>query len=242
VLACSAFGTAPGVDVLDQWREICSEMQVRLMVDSAAGLGSWADDERRGSARGMAEIFSMHATKPFAVGEGGLIVTPDPEFAQDLWRLSNFGLIGPGRMGPTAGFNAKLSELQAATALAVLDRYEETLEARRQRASRLVARLEPLGCVFQKGSQNATWQFVPALLPNANSRQRILTDSSQGPIEFRRYYEPLHEFGALAGYPRADGLDVTEDLGRRMLSLPMSNHLSPAEEDQIVDFIAARLS
>jgi dTDP-4-amino-4,6-dideoxygalactose transaminase len=127
-------------------------------------------------------------------------------------------------------------------ALAVLDRYEDTLSARRERAERLVARLEPLGCCFQRGRRSATWQFVPVLLPDAPARERMLADSAEAEIEFRTYYEPLHRFDAFAAYERADGLEVTTDVGQRMLSLPMSNHLSPPEEDRIVEFLAERLT
>src|SRR5947199_10782718 len=49
--------------------------KVPLLVDSAAGFGATSDDGSLLGHQGDAEVFSFHATKPFAVGEGGLVTT-----------------------------------------------------------------------------------------------------------------------------------------------------------------------
>jgi len=50
---------------------ICRKRGAAVVVDSAAGLGGPRSAE--GYGENVFEVFSMHATKPFAVGEGGVI-------------------------------------------------------------------------------------------------------------------------------------------------------------------------
>src|SRR4051812_29270721 len=77
VLACSAFGTPPPPAVRSAWEAACDAAGVPLLVDSAAGFGAVAEDGVPIGAQGHAEIVSFHATKPFAVGEGGAMFSRD---------------------------------------------------------------------------------------------------------------------------------------------------------------------
>src|ERR1700733_911757 len=69
ILLVNVFGVGnPKVGV---WEELAANWNLPIVLDSAAGFGSaYADGEHVGG-RGACEIFSFHATKPFAVGEGG---------------------------------------------------------------------------------------------------------------------------------------------------------------------------
>jgi dTDP-4-amino-4,6-dideoxygalactose transaminase len=75
VLACSAFGTAPEPAVRSAWAEVCHNAGLPLLVDSAAGFGSTDSAGQPLGLQGDAEVFSFHATKPLAAGEGGAVVT-----------------------------------------------------------------------------------------------------------------------------------------------------------------------
>lgn len=101
-----------------------------LLVDSAAGFGSIDEDGRPLGRQGAAELFSFHATKPLAVGEGGLLTTRDPTIAARITELSNFGFDKNRVVGGEPGINAKLDEWHSATALAALDRLDDVLAAR----------------------------------------------------------------------------------------------------------------
>jgi dTDP-4-amino-4,6-dideoxygalactose transaminase len=233
VLACSTFGAAPAREQSDAWRAACEEAGVPLIVDSAPGFG--ATDERGVllGGQGDAEVFSFHATKPFAIGEGGAVTSADPGFAERLAAMTNFSLGQHREIRSAYGLNAKLSELHAAVGLAVLDRFRDVLSARRVRAQRMRAELEPAGYRFQAGARSSTWQFVPALAPSADVREIVLTRAEAQQIEIRTYHAPLHTLPAFAGSPPVE-LPVTEDLARRSLSLPLANDLSEPQIQRIV--------
>jgi dTDP-4-amino-4,6-dideoxygalactose transaminase len=233
VLSCSTFGTPPPPAIRARWRKACAEHRVPLLIDSAAGFGARDESGDPLGLQGDAELFSFHATKPFAIGEGGMLTTLDRELFDEMARLINFGIDEHRVLTGEAGLNAKLSELHAATGLAVFDRYGAILEGRQQRAKTFKRELEPEGFEFQLGSERSTWQFVPTLAPSSGRRDEIVQEALLHGIEVRTYFTPCHRFAPCAGFPRIGSLEVTEDVADRMLSLPMSNDLSDDEVAQI---------
>jgi dTDP-4-amino-4,6-dideoxygalactose transaminase len=231
VLLCSAFGTPPDGAVRRAWMEVCAHQGVPCIVDSAAGFGAVSDDGVPIGAQGDAEIVSFHATKPFAVGEGGTVFSRHPDVLARVARVINFGLDERRRVVEPLAFNGKLSELHGATALAVLDGFDDVLSSRRAAARQYEALLGELGS-FQAGGAPGTWQFVPLVLSDAGHRDRCLSVPREE-VEFRAYYAPLHRIAAYAGAPGAGSLHATEHLATHMLSLPMANDLQ-AEEISIV--------
>lgn len=238
VLATSTFGTPAPAATRARWAAVCEAAAVPLVVDSAAAFGATFEDGTWLGTQGAAEVFSFHATKPFATGEGGLVTTRSPELRDRMARLVNFGFDGSRTVVESLGMNAKLSELQCAMSLAALDGFDAVLEARRTRAQRLRAELEPLGCVFQAGSERSTWQSVPVLAPDAATREVVRRRAEAHEVEVRAYFEtPLHHHPPYRTDPRADELRVTDDLASRCLSLPMANDLDEHECSRIVDVV-----
>jgi dTDP-4-amino-4,6-dideoxygalactose transaminase len=230
VLACATFGTAPPVAMRAAWRAACADHGLPLVIDSAPGFGAVDADGGRLGGLGDTEVFSFHATKPLAVGEGGAILTADRDVAARAERLVNFGLDPHRRTSEEAGLNAKLSELQAATALAALDALPHVLAARRRFAAALQAATAGCGLVFQRGAAGSTWQYFQALAPDEATRRSALEAARELGVEARTLHDPpLHRHPAFADAPRHGALPVTEALARRSLSLPLANALSDEE-------------
>jgi dTDP-4-amino-4,6-dideoxygalactose transaminase len=237
VLAVSAFGTPPPPATRERWERACREAGVPLIVDSAAGFGGVAADDVPIGAQGDIEVVSFHATKPFAIGEGGAVFTRNRDLSERVERVVNFGFRPDRTVGVARGLNAKMSELHAATALAVLDGFDEILEHRRQAATAIQARAGE-SVSWQAGSELSTWQFVPVALADAERRQRLVA-TCDGTIEARVYYQPLSELAPEHSTVVGPGLERTEDLHRRILCLPMANDLSEAERNAIAAALAA---
>lgn len=239
VLACSTFGVPPSIAHRKAWERAARDAGAALLVDSAAGFGATGEDGRPLGRQGDAEVFSFHATKPFAIGEGGLLSTTREEVATRAARLANFGF-EDGVVHDAPGLNAKLPEWSAATALAVLDRYDDVLRCRRSAAREIVEALAPYGYTGQAGSGGAAWQFVPLLAPSRRVRDTALDVARGRDIELRTYFSvPLHRMPAFASVPAAGRLRRTEDLAARVLSLPMANDQTPADRGAIVACLVA---
>jgi dTDP-4-amino-4,6-dideoxygalactose transaminase len=239
VFAASTFGMPPPVAQREAWERVAAEAGVPLLVDSAAGFGAVNENDERLGRQGDVEIFSFHATKPFAIGEGGLVTTSDVELARRVGRMTNFGFEA-GVVHDDIGLNAKLAEWPAATALTVLDGFEEVLTARRATAAEMLSAAEPHGFVRQGHAPGAAWQFVSVLAPSPDVRDAVLDASRNANIEVRSYFNvPLHRMPAFASAPVVGELRVTDDLATRVLSLPMANDLAAEASDAIVESLAA---
>jgi dTDP-4-amino-4,6-dideoxygalactose transaminase len=233
LLPCSTFGTAPALETRRAWEDLARQAALPLLVDSAAGLGTTDKAGTPLGGQGDAETFSMHATKPFAVGEGGLVVTRSVDLANRVRQIIRFGLDAARVLQGPVGLNGKMSEVHAATGLAVLERFDDWVGRRRASAARIIDVLSPQGFSFQRDARNSSWQFVPTLAPDASTRERILAEGEAAGVELRTYHQPLHAMAALRGHEAVGSLEVTSELGARIVSLPMSNSLDDASLDRI---------
>jgi dTDP-4-amino-4,6-dideoxygalactose transaminase len=237
-IAVSAFGTPPPAAARERWEAACREAGVPLIVDSAAAFGADADDGLPIGAQGDVEVVSFHATKPFAIGEGGAVFTRDRELHEQIEREVNFGFRPDHSVATGLGLNAKMSELHAATALAVLDGYDEVLESRRAAAAELRERIDA-PATWQQNCERSTFQFAPLLFADAAERERALADC-EGEVETRVYYQPVDQLIPAQVTVAEPGVPVAEDLYHRLLCLPMANDLTPAELITIAAAAGAR--
>lgn len=230
IMACSSFGTPPPPGVTSAWLEAAQEAGVPLVIDSAAGLGA----DTTGALLPDAEVFSMHATKPLPVGEGGLVVLRDEAVAASVRILANHGL-DSRHEAVMIGLNAKLDEWHCATALAGLDRLQASVEKRRAIASLMRGEARRHGLQFQQNCDLSAVQFVPTLMPSKARRAEAVAMSLTSRVELRTYFDPpLHRMPAFRGCATAGVLGVTDDLASRVVSLPMADDLTELEIGMIV--------
>ncbi len=236
ILLTATFGVAN--ERIAEWEALADENELPLVIDSAAGFGSEYQSGERLGARGACEVFSIHATKMLAAGEGGLITSRDQDLIAKVNRAKNFGF-GPDRAAVSWGTNAKLPELTAALALRQLKALPERLIARRRVQAEYEARLRPLGIQFQPGALQSAPAFVSALMPTPRSRDAATAALQDELIECRTYYNPpVHFQPFFGGAPSHPVLNVTSDVSARMISLPMSDRLGV----DVINRIAAVLS
>jgi dTDP-4-amino-4,6-dideoxygalactose transaminase len=237
VLGTHTFGLPPAAKVQQGWQEVCAEHGVPLVIDAAAGFGAVDDTGTLTGRDQVPHVFSFHATKTFGIGEGGLVTTLDADLLERIDALHSFGFV-QGRLATYAGVNAKMDELHAASALAVLDGFEEILRRRREIAAYYREHLEPHGFAFQAGAAGGTWQAGYLVAPDAATRAAVLTGAAAASVGVTAYYDrPVHRHPAYADAPVHGVMTVTDDLASRALALPMANDLSEAERQRVVEVV-----
>jgi dTDP-4-amino-4,6-dideoxygalactose transaminase len=229
VIHVRAFGFCRDLEEIER---IVGRFGVPLVVDAAAALGAQRDDGEYAGSQGDLEVFSLHATKVFCVGEGGLVFAP-PALAAKLRAVINFGFQRGDVVMP--GFNAKLSEFHAAVGLALLDAIDGYIERRRSVAARYRAAVaEFAGWANPVRTGRAVWQTYPALLPADVDPEAIVARGHQRGVVFRRYYAPaLHETSFFK-HATGNSLEEASLLSRRMLCLPVYADMTPEELDSVV--------
>lgn len=235
IMPVAAFGKPVPAE---EWRDFQQETGVPVILDAAAVLGQQPVPE------GVTAVFSLHATKPFGVGEGGLVVTSDEELLTRARSLSNFGFLGTAGVVQQAGTNAKFGEYYAAVGLAQLKRWSDVLERRKNVADMYRARLAGLNnrIRMQAGAE----KFVPAVLPIyiEGKGQEVHQAMANAAIQTRRWYLPLlHLHPALtdveiAGQREAEGLIAANRLAEGLVGLPFHAFLSENDIDKICKVLA----
>ncbi len=144
----------------------CSQHDLTLIIDNAAGLGVAPEVVRRFAVPGVIEVFSLHITKPFGIGEGGVILCP-AAMEDDVRSALNFGLWTAGSIERGRGINGKMDELSAAMARAVLRNLPDRIRNRQAVARRyndLNASRYDTFCPPGM-EERAAWQCFPLRLP-----------------------------------------------------------------------------
>lgn len=213
---------------------ICRKWGAAVVIDNASGLGGPRPAKSLGE--NVFEIFSMHATKPFAVGEGGVIFAHRAHDAA-LRSAHNFALDSyakPG--GPAWGFNGKMSEFHAAIGIVQLTRIRDIIRRRQAFAAIYRDRLVHYPEVTCPQDMSCTpWQFFPVLLPSITAAEHFIETAAAAGVELRRYYRP-----SLPRWPGTrwfEACPVAEDLADRMCVLPIRALTAAPETNRIADLV-----
>lgn len=229
-----------GNAAVGEWERLAADHALPLVIDSAAGFGSWYDEERRVGDAGACEVFSLHVTKPFGIGEGGAVLSRDADLVAWLDRFQNFGF-GPGRDSEVLGLNAKLPELSAAIGLLQLERLEGRLADRRRVLATYVDVLAPLGLTPLPNSERAALSCASLRASEPEQRDRILLALTDAGVQGRAYYNPpVHRHAWFAEHEDAwagDELPETDALCAEVLSLPIHDQMAEADLGRVIEAV-----
>lgn len=231
VLGVRTFGLCRDWTAVQEW---CDLHDVPFLLDSAAALGGTLVTGAAAGSQGRMETFSLHATKVFAVGEGGAIACEAHDVAL-LKRVMNFGLQDGQLMG--WGFNGKLSEFTAAVGIAQNRILDEHLAVRRTAAGHYAEWMRRDAAAWRMAIDpgDAPWQAWPMLAPNAEIADRFELAAADLQVQTRRYYRPaLHTCNSLQAYAFGQSLPNATALAERMVCLPMYSRWGPGELDALL--------
>jgi len=235
VMPVAAFGKPVPTE---GWQAFQNATGVPVLIDAAAALG------QQQVPTDLTTVFSLHATKPFGVGEGGLVMSSDTDLLMRARSLSNFGFLGTAGVVQQTGTNAKMGEYYAAVGLAQRKRWADIYERRRGVAKLYLERLAPMGnqIQLQAGIEN----FVPAVFPifAAGRGAQIHSAMAAAGIQTRYWYLPLlqkHPALAHLGYGEEGGaasLPACLHLEDGLVGLPFHAFLTTADVDKICGVLA----
>jgi dTDP-4-amino-4,6-dideoxygalactose transaminase len=228
--------------------DICRRHGLKLIADSAQGFGctlngrhplSWAD----------VATTSFFPAKPLgAYGDGGAVLTNDP----DLWeRMDSYRVHGkatpsdgvinghdPKYLNARIGMNSRLDTIQAAILLEKLAVFEDEIVARQDVAARYGAGLAEV-CLR-----------VPTVIPGGRStwaqyvvehrdRDGLAAHLKAAGVPTAVYYPvPMHRQKPYAGFDQAPGgLPVSESKADLVIALPIHAYLTPEVQDQVIEAV-----
>lgn len=187
------------------------------LVDAAAAFDIYASGQV--TVGNAPVVISTHATKVFATGEGGLVLSRDKKFIGEIKTIVNHG-ITLDRTARVVGVNGKLSEYHAAVGLAELDHWawkrQLWLEAKTRylKVFGSLARTTPLLSTAWVGSTFCL--RLPASFDSGVVRAKL---EEQGITSRKVWGNGIHKYAA---YDTGQRFPVTEKLANEVVFLPFS--------------------
>ncbi|WP_436491866.1 DegT/DnrJ/EryC1/StrS family aminotransferase [Actinokineospora sp. HUAS TT18] len=222
-------------------RELADRHEIRLVEDSAVAQGAVLDGVPAGRW-GEAGVFSFVQVKTFGtIGEGGAVVTDDPEIAERVRMLRNHGQDGTQRfVHHMVGFNSRFDEVMAEFQLHRLAGLAQRLERRAQIADYYTERFAPLverGIQPPPPGREGRCYYVYSLL--ADRRDDLKRHLAERGIGTHVYYPtPLPAQTAFAEYAARGRFWPHAELAcARILALPIYPHLTDAQVETIADAV-----
>lgn len=224
---------------IDKLVEIAQKYNLKLVFDSAHGLGSSYKGKHLGGF-GDAESFSCSPTKLLITGEGGVVTTNNDELAENLCIGREYG--NPGNYDSLfAGMNARMGEINAAMGIESLKILNRVVKKRNEYAKYIIERLGQIsGIRFQKIDPENLSSFKDFTIvieePFGLTRDQLVEVLKAENIDTRNYYSPpLHLQTTYKEYLREykNKLSVTEKLCKCAVTLPLSSKFSTEEIEKL---------
>jgi dTDP-4-amino-4,6-dideoxygalactose transaminase len=186
---------------------------------------------------GDVSTVSFHATKLFHSAEGGAVVTNNDMLAHKINYMRGFGHNGPEEYFGI-GINGKNSEFHAAMGLCILPMVEDLI-AQRKELYELYNRLINFSSTEVRiplltNNLRYNYSYYPIIFKDEGQLVRIKLALNEQNIFPRRYFYPsLNNLP----YVQSKKCDVSDNISKRVLCLPLYNGLTEKKVMEITQII-----
>ncbi len=224
---------------MDPILAIARDAGVIVIEDAAQAHGAEYRGRRAGSMGAMA-CFSFYPGKNLgAYGEGGMVVTADPEYARKLRMLRDWGAEKKYHH-VMKGYNFRLDGIQGAVLRVKLRHLERWTEARREAARHYDALLAPAGTRIPEAMPWArhVYHIYAIRTPDRARWQATLLEA--GIHTGIHYPTPVHLLPAYANLGgRVGQFPEAERAAAEVLSLPMFPELRAGQREEVAEAVTA---
>ena len=214
---------------MDAILAIARKHGLRVLEDGAQAHGARYKGKRIGS-HGDAVAWSFYPGKNLgALGDGGAVTTDDPEIADRIRVLRNYGS-RVKYVNEVQGFNSRLDPLQAAVLRVKLRHLDDWNNRRKTIATYYLQGLADADLVLPHVPDWAdpAWHLFVIRHPQRDALQQQLTEAGIGTLI--HYPIPPHKQKAYADSGFApEAFPLASKMANEVLSLPMGPHLPPAQ-------------
>lgn len=222
VIPVHLFGQTANMDAINK---ICKEKGILILEDAAQSHGAEFKGKKAGSL-GDISAFSFYASKNVAMGEGGAILTNNPEIDEKITNWIEFG--------NHPALNLRITEFQAGIGYWQLKRLDETNEKRRK-----------IAALYNEEFKNLPGLVLPQEFPDRKHvfhiyalrhpmRNKIVEQLIENGIGARVYYDyTLHQLR------NAEHLNCEfgELCTRELFAVPIHPSLTDKEVEYIIDTV-----
>jgi dTDP-4-amino-4,6-dideoxygalactose transaminase len=240
---------------MDAVHAIAARRGLIVIEDAAHAPGAFHDGRACGTL-GDVGCFSFFANKNLPIGEGGMVVTDDDGMADAVRLLRSHGMTAvtwDRQRGHAAGydvvapaFNYRMDEMRAALGLVQLSRLPAANAARARLAARYRERLDDVAGLTVALADDpphavSAHHLAVVVLPRGTARGALREGLAARRIQTSVHYPPIHRFSAYRELGTRP-LPRTDDVGERLLTLPLFPHMTDEQVDEVADALIEELA
>lgn len=236
---------------IDEIREIAHEYDLWLIEDACHAFGASYHGKKIGSFADLT-VFSFHPVKPITTGEGGAVVTDNEGFARKLRLFRNHGIDKDARERFSSGAdwaydmlelgrNYRMTDIQAALGISQIKKIDYFIAKRNELAMLYNELLENIPYIDTPTIMEDIvhgWHLYTILLKNMD-RDRFYSFMKKNNIGVNVHYIPTYQFRYYQKNIQTNpiGYPVTEDVFKRIITLPLYPSLKESELGFVVETI-----
>ena len=238
------------------FRKIADKWGAVLIEDGCQALGSERNGVKVGCEADMT-VFSYHPVKAITTGEGGMVTTNNPKYAQIMKLFRTHGITknpddfeyaenaSCGWYGEMQilGYNYRLTDVQCALGLSQMKKLPEFIKRRREIAALYFKKLEGTPHLkLQPYHEGHAWHLF-IIFVDRDKRLGLFNHLKENSILAQVHYVPVHlhpyyrrQFGYKEGmFPKA------EEMYQSGISIPIFPAMSNSDVDRVVEVIKGYL-
>jgi perosamine synthetase len=238
----------------DTLKEIAQKNGLCLVADACHSLGATYRGKKVGTLADLT-VFSFHPVKHITTGEGGMVVTNNPEYGNEIRRFRNHGIdkdhYRRSQQGSwyyeitRMGYNYRMTDIQCALGISQLQKLPQWILRRRQIAEHydaILGKNDNIDLLLAKSFVEHAYHLY-VILVNFKaigiSRQSLFKIIQKEGIGVNVHYIPVHfhpfyqeKFGLSRGL-----CPVAEHNYEQILSLPIFPKMSDREIEKVIRVI-----
>ena len=237
IMPVDLFGLPARYRLIEKFAE---ENDLKIIEDAAQGFGGKINEKKAGSFGDVAGT-SFFPAKPLGCyGDGGAIFTNDDELAYKMKSIRVHGGGVDKYENLRLGINGRLDTIQAAILLEKIKIFDTELNMRNRAADYYTQNINNLFTPpLVPDKYYSSWAQYSVVLSESINRDELMEELNKNNIPSMVYYKiPNHlqkgyfQFGNQKG-----DFEVTEDISKRILSLPLHPYLNEILQDKVLNVL-----
>jgi perosamine synthetase len=219
-------------------QKIAHDHGLFLIEDCAEAFGTYFDKKHVGNFGDVA-TYSFFGNKTITTGEGGMVVTQDPELFQKMSVLKNQGNdVSRSYWHTMIGYNYRMTNLSAAIGLAQIEQAQTILKKKRRIAEQYRYLLRELPVQVHNEDPGCTHSYwmISILADERDSLRDFLANAG---VETRPFFYPVHQLPMYTMMESGRSCPIAEQISARGMNLPSFPDLTQAEVEFICQQITA---
>ncbi len=231
--------TLGNIPDMTAFRDIAADYGLPLIVDAACAIGAKYRGQDFGSLADLS-ILSFNGNKTVTCGGGGAVVGKNCDMLQHVRHLTTTARVWPDYDFDEAGFNYRMTNIQAGVGVAQMERLSEFVNTKRKVRdyyNSAFADLSSKGISLFPTTDGASCWFSGIVMPRDSTLEdskKVCAQLREAEIEARPFWKPIHLQKPYEQCPKTD-TRYTDSLWQRIITLPCSTSITDGDLREIKD-------